>query len=466
MSKYCTFLIVGGGISGVSCLETIQFLAPEEKTILITESSLVKSVTKLVQLGKFTQRFEVQDSESRNWTSEKVEIIKDRLRSIDSKHNKITTENGIEIKYKFLCLCSGASPKLVNHPELKDSIIGIRDTETVKEFQNRIKNSKRFVLLGNGGIASEIAHEINNISIEWVIKDNHVSSTFIDPAASKFFENKIKDKSGDEEKQTIIKRMRYSEDSKVAGGGVGAALGPDWHHLLDMSGNSKSLSNNVKIHYNCELKSAAKKSSGDFPLEVELTNGSKIDCDFIVSATGVVPSINYKCDVEFKLGADGGIFVDEMMKTSVDSIFAAGDVCCAGWEHSQYWFQMRLWTQARQMGAMAGKSMVASLNNETIYQDFCFELFSHVTKLYGYQIVLLGKYNGQGLEKHEILLRITPDTEYVKFVTVDGKLHGALLIGETGLEETCENLILNKIDLTPYGEDILNPNIDIEDYFD
>lgn len=43
---------------------------------------------------------------------------------------------------------------------------------------------------------------------------------------------------------------------------------------------------------------------------------------------------------------------------------------------------------------------------------------------------------------------------------------GAVLIGETDLEETFENLILNRMDLTAYGEELLNPDIDIEDYFD
>lgn len=43
---------------------------------------------------------------------------------------------------------------------------------------------------------------------------------------------------------------------------------------------------------------------------------------------------------------------------------------------------------------------------------------------------------------------------------------GAVLIGETDLEETFENLILNQMDLTVYGEELLNPDIDIEDYFD
>ncbi len=56
--------------------------------------------------------------------------------------------------------------------------------------------------------------------------------------------------------------------------------------------------------------------------------------------------------------------------------------------------------------------------------------------------------------------------EYVKIVIYEGKVQGALLIGETELEETFENLILNQIDVSAYGEDLINPDIDIEDYFD
>ena len=48
----------------------------------------------------------------------------------------------------------------------------------------------------------------------------------------------------------------------------------------------------------------------------------------------------------------------------------------------------------------------------------------------------------------------------------DGKLHGAVLIGDTEMEEIFENLILNQLDISQYGENLLNPDIDIDDYFD
>lgn len=83
------------------------------------------------------------------------------------------------------------------------------------------------------------------------------------------------------------------------------------------------------------------------------------------------------------------------------------------------------------------------------------------------QVVLLGLYNGQRLgNEYEILLRMTKGLEFVKVIVKNGQIQGAILIGETDLEETMENLILNGTDVTPYGEDLLNPDIDIEDYFD
>lgn len=47
---------------------------------------------------------------------------------------------------------------------------------------------------------------------------------------------------------------------------------------------------------------------------------------------------------------------------------------------------MRLWTQARQMGWYAGRCMAAHSLSEGIELDFCFELFSHITKFFNYKV--------------------------------------------------------------------------------
>ncbi len=103
----------------------------------------------------------------------------------------------------------------------------------------------------------------------------------------------------------------------------------------------------------------------------------------------------------------------------------------------------------------------------TFYNKFYNHLISVLSFFFFLKVVLLGKFNAQGLGlDHELLLRCTKGQEYVKVVLTGGRMVGAVLIGETDLEETFENLILNQMDLSRYGAELLNPNIDIEDYFD
>lgn len=473
---HAPFVVVGGGIAGISCVEVLSFYHPTVNVILLTESPIIKAATNLVALGKSLTRFDIEEKHASSLPAN-ITVIIDRLHQIKSAAKTVETVAGKSIKYDYLCLCTGARPKLIEQGKESEYVLGIRDTESVVEFQKRIEHSRRIAIVGNGGIASELIYELKKVAIDWIVKDKYVSQTFVDPGASAFFQSRIANTekvAGDgPTKAPILKRMRYGQDDQDTDATPvsGAALGPDWHTLFNLTGTAKELPKSVSIHYNTEVKAIKTNLpsalSSEFPVQVTLTNGETIDCDFVVSATGVTPHLNFTADVDFKIGPDGGIVVDELMETSVPCIYAAGDLTHAGWDLASHWFQMRLWTQARQMGAMAGKSMSAAFNAEPVYSDFCFELFGHVTQLFGYQLVLLGKYNGQGLgTNYEALLRTTRDQEYIKYVLVNGRLQGAILIGETGLEETTENLILNQLDLTPYGDDILNPDIDIEDYFD
>lgn len=469
-----TFVIVGGGIAGISCAEGLSFLVPKESIILITASPLVKAVTNVIPLGKTLMHFDVEEKSAADF-SEKykmMRVIQDTVIKIDTSRKLIETAGGKLVSFKLLCLCTGAKPKLIS--ETNKFVIGIRDTESVIHFAEKLKNSNRVMVVGNGGIATEIVHEVKGVEMIWVIKDKHISATFVDPGAAEFFLSKISSKSDASEdlSKKPTKRMRYvvSDSTPVKSG---AALGPDWHHNFDISGTAHTFTN-VQVEYECEvsklLTSDELKQSNpteEWPVYAELTNGKIVGCDLIISATGVTPNSDI-CGLEtLKRGEDAGLLVDWKLETSEKDVYAAGDVCTANWPKAKHWFQMRLWTQAHQMGRYAAKSMVSNLRREEFLQDFCFELFTHVTKFFNYKVVLLGLYNGQTLAKnYEILLRVTKDQEYVKIILQDGRMQGAVLIGETDLEEMCENLILNQLDLSIYGEDLLNPDIDIEDYFD
>lgn len=475
MESY-TFVIVGGGIAGVSCAEGLGFLCPSKQVLLLTASPVIKAVTNIVHLTKTLCEFDVKELRAQQFsdTHPTVSVVQDTVTSINTDGHTVSTASGKCFKYEKICICAGGSPKLI--AEGNPFVIGIRDTESVKEFQSRIKDARRIVVIGNGGIATELVHEVEGVEIIWVIKDKHISATFVDPGAAEFFQAQLLKRGDRITSQTSpVKRLQYtvggSCNLKDAIGG--AALGPDWHAAFNIQGINADM-RKVTVEYETEVEEISHRadsrdsSDGSWAIYVHLTNGKIYGCDFLVSATGVVPNGSvFAKNSKLILADDGGIKVNWKMETSVPDMFAAGDVCTASWEHAAHWFQMRLWTQARQMGMYAAKSMVASLTGEEVLQDFCFELFSHVTRFFGFKVVLLGLYNGQTFDgQYEVLLRVTKGTEYIKLVMKDGKMQGAVLIGETDLEEMCENLILNQLDLSIYGKDLLNPDIDIEDYFD
>jgi len=64
------------------------------------------------------------------------------------------------------------------------------------------------------------------------------------------------------------------------------------------------------------------------------------------------------------------------------------------------------------------------------------------------------------------MMLLLPGVEYVKAILKDNRMQGAILIGETDLEEVFENLILNQTNLIDVKDALLDPEINIEDYFD
>ncbi|XP_026182602.1 pyridine nucleotide-disulfide oxidoreductase domain-containing protein 1 isoform X1 [Mastacembelus armatus] len=495
--KTFQFVIVGGGIAGVTCVEQLSSQIQSADVALITAGPHIKAVTNYKQVSKTLEEFDIEEQPS-SVLEEKfpnLTVIHSAVKCLNTQSHAVETADGRVIGYEKLCICSGGRPKLLS--DGNPYVLGIRDTDSAQALQKRLSKARRIVVVGNGGIALELVYEVEGCEVIWAVKDKAIGNTFFDAGAAQFL---IPSLEADKPQSAApCKRIRYTTEEPAAGASQtftrgrilrghgsgptkpGSALGPDWHEGIVLRG-AEQVSRRVTVEYQCEVEkiftfeellnspqqAVKPENVGSWPVYIQLTNGKSFGCDFIVSATGVVPNTEpFLHGNSFALADDGGLRVDDHMMTSEPDVYAAGDVCTACWELSPLWQQMRLWTQARQMGWYAGRCMAACVLAEPIELDFCFELFSHITKFFNYKVVLLGKFNGQGLgPDHELLVRCTKGQEYVKAVLSGGKMVGAVLIGETDLEETFENLILNQMDLTQYGEDLLNPNIDIEDYFD
>uniref|UniRef100_UPI00358F0E13 pyridine nucleotide-disulfide oxidoreductase domain-containing protein 1 n=1 Tax=Myxine glutinosa TaxID=7769 RepID=UPI00358F0E13 len=490
-SETAKYIVVGGGIAGVTCVEQLASQNTGDDVLLLTPYPLIKAVTNFRQVSRTLEEFVVEERnvETLKRVSPRVRVIQAAVTKLDGEAHEVHTADGRRFGYGKLCICSGATPKLL--AKGNPFVLGIRDTDSVQELQKRLVGSRRIVVVGNGGIALELVHEVRDCEVIWAIKDPSFGTTFFDSAAAEFFLPSLRNSSSPGASGPS-RRTKYTTSpgstavmGKLAGGMAGSALGPDWQENLHMQGANDT--RRVHIEFECEVEQICEQKPAGIAMRerdvgvqkqqavedswsvyVKLSNGAVYGCDFIVSATGVRPCTQpFLEGNELIMAEDGGLLVDDHMKTSVPDVYAAGDVCSVSWTRDVHWFQMRLWTQARQMGAYAARCILADSVGEPVDLDFCFELFAHITRFFGYKVVLLGRYNGQGLGSDcELLLRCTPGVEYVKLVMQCGRVVGALFVGDTDLEETFENLILNQMDLSAYGEGLLNPCVDIEDYFD
>ena len=329
-------------------------------------------------------------------------------------------------------------------------------------------------------------------------------------------------------------------DFGLLGGGGGVALGEEGGVALDepfsppegkVSGTPSTPPYPLQVYFD----SVGEGKAGE--------GGHVEGYDAIVWALGVTPH-SALLPAHITRHRDGGFLVNPSMQTTDSCVFAAGDCASVHWPRAlafargdfPLWFQMRTWTQARVAGAYAGRCMGGVVGDSLEEGDggASFHCFAHTTSILGFKTVLLGAFNGQGLGvaweravksrrvgtvapssapssashpgsqpvsvtgsasapavtpwgKLHLLFRVTPGVEFVQVVVVGGRVVGALLLGETDLEETMENLILNGTDVRVKsgtagscatgccaGEtheeeqilDLLNPEFDVEDYFD
>lgn len=109
-----TFLVVGGGIAGVSCAEQLAVHSPEESVLLITASPIVKAVTNVVKLRRVMESFDIEER-SLSYLEQQysnIRVLQDVLISLDASARNACLKSGHIVNYGMICLCMGARPQV------------------------------------------------------------------------------------------------------------------------------------------------------------------------------------------------------------------------------------------------------------------------------------------------------------------------------------------------------------------
>ncbi|KAK9845833.1 hypothetical protein WJX81_003814 [Elliptochloris bilobata] len=444
-------VVVGGGIAGVCCAEELCRLRPDYSVTLVSEDRTLKGVTNVVQLSQSVEEFDVVERDLTTLPQRNLRVVQARAAGLDLDARELRLQGGGGLPYDRLCLCVGATPRrLAEGP----NVLVLRDCDSVASLAARLNTARQVALVGNGGIALELAHALRGVEVVWVVRHGQIGDSFFDLDAAEV--EGARDEHGE----------RY-----------GHAVGPRWAHALPAGGPGGDAGGRLTLERDCEVVylhtgSGCAQGTPVWPARLDLSNGRSYSVDLVISAIGVdarsawLPLQLERCE------DDGGILVDEELRTSVPGVWAAGDCCTVRAEaQAPLWFQMRLWTQARQMGLYAAQGLAGG--GGMLGAGLTFELFSHATRFAGLKVVLLGLYNGQKLDAEPAcdLISYSRATEgdqptFVRVLLLRGRMVGAVLVGETELEETFENLILDRLDLSGFGPALLDPDVELDHVFD
>lgn len=197
--------------------------------------------------------------------------------------------------------------------------------------------------------------------------------------------------------------------------------------------------------------------TGDLCLEVlgegrvegiRLKSGASLEACLLLISAGVRANIALAAGAG--LACNRGIIVNDRMQTSEPDIYAVGD--CAEFEGRVWGIIPAALAQARVAGAqIAGAT-------DVLYEDI---VPSTTLKVSGIDLTSLGEVNPEGDGYQEYRFLDEPRGVYKKVVVREGRVVGAILLGDRTDLQAVTRLVSQKIDVSAVADQLLTPDFDL-----
>lgn len=185
------------------------------------------------------------------------------------------------------------------------------------------------------------------------------------------------------------------------------------------------------IRLRTRARTAALHGSGSVQ-RVRLEDGVDLPADLVVVATGVRP--NSHLARRSGLEVDKGIIVDGRLRTSHPDVLAAGDA--AEFRGELY----GSWSAAQYQGRIAG------LNAVGLDTEFGGIPRSHTLKVLGLDLMSIGRFEPE--DGSYAVVEERGEQRYLRFLFHDGRLAGAILLGDTRAAAAVKHAMERKRDFS------------------
>ncbi len=368
-------IIIGGGPTATNAVETIrQFDNGDSQITLISDEPAHSRMALPYWIaGSIPRAHTLTGNDEYFQKFATVTRIGERVASIDPPNNQVTLSDGSKLDYDNLLIATGASPLDPGIPG--SDLDGVQPLWTLAHTESLLNSASvneqpRVVLVGAGFIGFIVLNAMfkRGWQLSVVERESQVLPRMLDTGAAGFVQSWLASK-------------------------------------------------NVTVHTGTSVHSI--REGDDGAKVVELGNGSSIEADIVILATGIQPNLDVVAGSGIETGQ--GILVNDQMQTNFSNIYAGGDVAqgpvLLGDQSDMHPIQ----PTAVDHGRVAGANMAG---HEVHYPG---SLLMNVVDVCGLQTASFGAWNDADADAMTIANE--PGFVYRKLLWQDDQIVGAIFAG-------------------------------------
>ena len=369
MYKLDSVVIVGGGLAGATAAFALREHGFSGQVTLVGEEEVVPYERPPLSKGYLRGEEPMEKAQVRplaEYEARGIELWRGRRAvTLDPIARRLNLDDGTDLTYDALLIATGAAPRQLGATRTYlDGVRYLRTAADADALRLAAADASAIAVVGGGWIGSEVAASLRQLGHDVTLIANlpRPLERVLGPEVAE-----------------VYRGLHAERGVKLVHGHVAALEGDG-----SVSG-------------------------------VLLADGQRVDADLVVVGVGAAPRTKLALRAGLQI-AEGGVAVDEFLRSSVPNIYAAGDVAAA-W-HPRFGRHLRVehWDNAIHQGRAVAANIIGA--NEP---------YAHTPYFYSDQFDLGMEYRGFAPQWGEVVIRgDLAAREFHAFWLADGRVIAAM----------------------------------------